>query len=87
MPIIAVGKAFDFIAGTKPQAPSWMQSFGLEWLFRLASEARQLWRRCHFGNPAFLLLLAAQCLAGKPNLICNEIPPVAPIPLASATCG
>lgn len=60
IPILAVGAAFDFIAGVKPQAPKWMQSAGLEWLFRLLSEPRRLWRRYLLINPAFLFLLAAQ---------------------------
>jgi N-acetylglucosaminyldiphosphoundecaprenol N-acetyl-beta-D-mannosaminyltransferase len=60
IPILAVGAAFDFIAGVKPQAPAWMQSIGLEWFFRLATEPRRLWRRYLLGNPTFLLLLAAQ---------------------------
>ncbi len=60
MPVLAVGAAFDFIAGTKQQAPEWMQGLGLEWLFRLISEPRRLWRRYLFGNPYFVLLLIAQ---------------------------
>jgi N-acetylglucosaminyldiphosphoundecaprenol N-acetyl-beta-D-mannosaminyltransferase len=28
--MIRVGAAFDFLAGTKPQAPLWMQRHGLE---------------------------------------------------------
>jgi N-acetylglucosaminyldiphosphoundecaprenol N-acetyl-beta-D-mannosaminyltransferase len=51
---VAVGAAFDFVAGTKPQAPLWMQRNGLEWVFRLASEPRRLWRRYLFGNVRFL---------------------------------
>jgi N-acetylglucosaminyldiphosphoundecaprenol N-acetyl-beta-D-mannosaminyltransferase len=51
---IAVGAAFDFIAGEKKQAPMWMQRNGLEWLFRLAAEPRRLWRRYLFGNARFL---------------------------------
>ena len=60
MPVLAVGAAFDFIARTKPQAPRWMQSCGLEWLFRLLTEPRRLWKRYVIGNPMFVLLLAAQ---------------------------
>jgi N-acetylglucosaminyldiphosphoundecaprenol N-acetyl-beta-D-mannosaminyltransferase len=60
IPILAVGAAFDFIAGVKPQAPPWMQRIGLEWFFRLLSEPRRLWRRYLLMNPAFVLLLAAQ---------------------------
>lgn len=51
---VAVGAAFDFAAGTKRQAPLWMQHNGLEWVFRLASEPRRLWRRYLFGNARFL---------------------------------
>jgi N-acetylglucosaminyldiphosphoundecaprenol N-acetyl-beta-D-mannosaminyltransferase len=51
---IAVGAAFDFIAGEKKQAPMWMQRSGLEWLFRLAVEPRRLWKRYLFGNARFL---------------------------------
>lgn len=51
---IAVGAAFDFVAGTKREAPRWVRKLGLEWMFRLASEPRRLWRRYLFGNTAFL---------------------------------
>jgi N-acetylglucosaminyldiphosphoundecaprenol N-acetyl-beta-D-mannosaminyltransferase len=51
---VAVGAAFDFIAGTKRQAPRWMRRIGLEWLFRLCCEPRRLWRRYVFGNARFL---------------------------------
>jgi N-acetylglucosaminyldiphosphoundecaprenol N-acetyl-beta-D-mannosaminyltransferase len=63
--LLGVGAAFDFIAGTKPTAPAWMQRFGLEWLFRLASEPRRLWRRYLWNNPAFLLLMARQVVARR----------------------
>lgn len=51
--LVAVGAAFDFIAGAKRQAPRWMQDRGLEWTFRLATEPRRLWRRYLFGNAVF----------------------------------
>ncbi len=38
---MGVGGTFDFIAGTVPRAPRWMQKLALEWLFRLI---RQPWR-------------------------------------------
>lgn len=52
---VAVGAAFDFIAGTKKQAPNWMQKSGTEWAFRFASEPRRLWRRYLWGNPRFVV--------------------------------
>lgn len=51
---VAVGAAFDFAAGSAPEAPCWMTKFGLEWLFRFACEPRRLWRRYLFGNVRFL---------------------------------
>lgn len=54
--MIGIGAAFDFLAGTKRQAPLWMQRSGLEWLFRLCSEPRRLWRRYAYIVPAFSLL-------------------------------
>lgn len=56
LPVVAmaVGAAFDFLAGTKPQAPLVMQRTGTEWLYRLASEPRRLTKRYVWGNPRFL---------------------------------
>lgn len=51
---VAVGAAFDFLAGTKPQAPIWMQKSGTEWLFRFASEPQRLAKRYIWGNSVFL---------------------------------
>jgi N-acetylglucosaminyldiphosphoundecaprenol N-acetyl-beta-D-mannosaminyltransferase len=63
--LIGVGAAFDFHAGVKRQAPRWMQRSGLEWLFRLASEPRRLWRRYLINNPWFILSIFAQSLGLK----------------------
>jgi len=54
--MIGVGAAFDFLAGTKRQAPQWMQRHALEWLFRLCSEPRRLWRRYAYIVPGFIIL-------------------------------
>jgi N-acetylglucosaminyldiphosphoundecaprenol N-acetyl-beta-D-mannosaminyltransferase len=62
MPILAVGAAFPFLAGMAPQAPCWMQGAGLEWLFRLLTEPRRLWRRYLLLNPAYVFLVAMQAL-------------------------
>jgi N-acetylglucosaminyldiphosphoundecaprenol N-acetyl-beta-D-mannosaminyltransferase len=56
--LVAVGAAFDFLAGTKRQAPTWMQDRGLEWAFRFATEPRRLWRRYLIGNAVFLAGIA-----------------------------
>ena len=52
--LVGVGAAFDFHAGLKPQAPRWIQQSGLEWLFRLTTEPRRLWRRYLKNNPRFV---------------------------------
>ena len=62
VPVLAVGAAFPFLAGKLPEAPVWMQNFGLEWLFRLGAEPKRLWRRYVFLNPAYLLLVSLQAL-------------------------
>ncbi|MDH5314575.1 MAG: WecB/TagA/CpsF family glycosyltransferase [Actinomycetota bacterium] len=62
---LGVGAAFDFLAGTKRQAPAIMQRVGLEWLFRLASEPRRLWKRYLRHNPRFVALLAAQVVRAR----------------------
>lgn len=58
--MVGVGAAFDFYAGRLRQAPPWMQRSGLEWLFRLGSEPRRLWKRYLKNNPLFVLRAAAQ---------------------------
>jgi N-acetylglucosaminyldiphosphoundecaprenol N-acetyl-beta-D-mannosaminyltransferase len=64
LPVVcaAVGAAFDFVAGHKPQAPAWMQRGGLEWTFRLGCEPRRLWRRYLFGNARFVWGVARQSM-------------------------
>lgn len=53
-PCIAVGAAFDFAAGTASEAPRWIQNTGMEWIYRLATEPKRLWKRYLFGNSRFL---------------------------------
>ncbi|WP_282958885.1 WecB/TagA/CpsF family glycosyltransferase [Gordonia sp. SCSIO 19800] len=57
-PCVGVGAAFDFVAGTVPEAPVLFQRLGLEWLYRFASEPRRLWRRYTIGNLRFLFAVA-----------------------------
>jgi N-acetylglucosaminyldiphosphoundecaprenol N-acetyl-beta-D-mannosaminyltransferase len=54
IPILAVGAAFDFHAGTLSQAPKLMQDLGMEWLYRLIQEPKRLWRRYMLLNPLYL---------------------------------
>ena len=63
--LIGVGAAFDFHAGLKKQAPVWMQRGGLEWLYRLFTEPRRLWRRYLSVVPSFVILAAGQLVREK----------------------
>ena len=58
--MLGVGAAFDFLTGSKRQAPGFLQRAGLEWLFRLASEPRRLWRRYLIQNPRFMFYFARE---------------------------
>jgi N-acetylglucosaminyldiphosphoundecaprenol N-acetyl-beta-D-mannosaminyltransferase len=63
--LIGVGAAFDFHSGAVAQAPRWMQRAGFEWLFRLLTDPRRLWRRYLIDNPWFLFELGRQKLGLK----------------------
>ena len=60
--MMAVGAAFSFHAGETVQAPRWLQDRGLEWLHRLATEPRRLWKRYLVTNTMFLYLLFRKVL-------------------------
>jgi N-acetylglucosaminyldiphosphoundecaprenol N-acetyl-beta-D-mannosaminyltransferase len=51
---VGVGAAFDFLAGTKNEAPEWVRKFAMEWLFRFFQEPKRLWRRYLKGNTHFI---------------------------------
>ena len=61
--LLGVGAAFNFLSGTLPQAPKWMQKRGLEWLFRLAVEPRRLAKRYLLYNPIFVYLVLRETIA------------------------
>lgn len=52
--LIGVGAAFDFHTGRISRAPQWMQASGIEFLHRLFSEPRRLWRRYLLMAPRFV---------------------------------
>lgn len=65
--MVGVGAAFDYHAGTLRRAPSWMQHAGLEWLHRLGSEPRRLWRRYLGTNTVFVWQVARQLATHQPR--------------------
>ena len=54
--IIAVGAAFDMLAGRTSRAPGWMRPIGLEWAWRIHQEPLR-WRRQVDAAVGFLRLL------------------------------
>jgi N-acetylglucosaminyldiphosphoundecaprenol N-acetyl-beta-D-mannosaminyltransferase len=62
--MLGVGAAYDFISGSKRHAPKFMQYLGLEWLFRLISEPKRLWRRYIKQNPRFVFHFFRQKVFG-----------------------
>ena len=63
--LLAVGFAFDVNAGTKPDAPGWMQRRGLTWVFRILSEPRRLLLRYLRYNTLFLFYLVKDRFAPR----------------------
>ncbi|GHC66287.1 hypothetical protein GCM10007100_37590 [Roseibacillus persicicus] len=58
--LLAVGFAFDVNAGTKKDAPDWMQRAGLTWFYRLTQEPSRLWERYLVFNSMFVQRLGKQ---------------------------
>ncbi|MES2290515.1 MAG: WecB/TagA/CpsF family glycosyltransferase [Pseudomonadota bacterium] len=54
---LCIGASIEFIIGAKQRAPGWMQRLSLEWLFRLLSEPRRLWRRYLVDGPAIFAIV------------------------------
>ncbi len=62
--MVGVGAVFDFLSGEKKEAPRLVQKLGVEWLFRLVSEPKRLWRRYLILNPRFLWHFGKQLVLG-----------------------
>jgi N-acetylglucosaminyldiphosphoundecaprenol N-acetyl-beta-D-mannosaminyltransferase len=58
--MIGVGAAFDINSGHLKDAPDWMKSVGLQWLFRMVMEPRRLAGRYLKNNPRFMWLIFLQ---------------------------
>ncbi|WP_181409973.1 WecB/TagA/CpsF family glycosyltransferase [Martelella alba] len=63
--LIGVGAAFDFHSGAVTRAPRWMQRCSLEWLHRLISEPKRLWRRYLILAPKFVFLIIFDSIRTK----------------------
>ena len=59
---MAIGATVDFEAGMKPRAPKFASEIGLEWLYRLLSEPKRLWRRYLLDGFPFIALVLSEKL-------------------------
>ena len=51
---LCVGNFLEFYLGTKTRAPEFLRNSGFEWLFRLLTEPKRLWKRYLIGIPVFV---------------------------------
>jgi exopolysaccharide biosynthesis WecB/TagA/CpsF family protein len=75
---VAVGAAFDFAAGSVREAPVVMRRVGLEWLYRLITEPRRLWKRYLLGNLGFVMAALRSARTGgnrQPVVVVSQLPP------------
>lgn len=52
-----IGAVFNFYSGQIKRAPIWMQKVGLEWLYRLCSEPKRLFKKYLIYNTKFVILI------------------------------
>ena len=62
---VGVGGSFDVVSGNLARAPRWMQSLGLEWLFRMLQEPGRLFKRYAGGNWRFMRLVHRELKAAR----------------------
>ncbi|MEM6753179.1 MAG: WecB/TagA/CpsF family glycosyltransferase [Cyanobacteria bacterium P01_C01_bin.38] len=59
---LAIGATINFEAGSIKRSPKWMSEVGLEWLYRLLSEPKRLWKRYLADALPFIYLVFKQRL-------------------------
>ena len=62
---LCVGASLEFLTGRIKRAPKWMQEYRLEWLFRLVSEPKRLWKRYLIEGPKIFWLWLKWSFAKK----------------------
>ena len=79
IPTLAVGAAFDYLAGVLREPHPLVRRAGFEWLHRLILEPRRLWKRYAVLNPRFLWGIGLQLVglsrprAGRVEPPVNEL--------------
>ena len=65
---MGIGSSLDYLGGRLRRAPRWMQTWGLEWVYRLAQEPGRLWRRYLLNDPPFFCHLVHEILQQRRRL-------------------
>ena len=60
--LLPLGACLDFYVGELYRGPKFLTDFGFEWLIRLVTEPKRLWRRYLIGNPQFIWRVLLQKL-------------------------
>jgi N-acetylglucosaminyldiphosphoundecaprenol N-acetyl-beta-D-mannosaminyltransferase len=58
--ILCLGASAEFYLGIKKRAPMFLQKLGLEWLHRLVTEPRRMWKRYILGSFSLLTLFTKE---------------------------
>ncbi|HEX3742732.1 MAG TPA: WecB/TagA/CpsF family glycosyltransferase [Bryobacteraceae bacterium] len=75
MPVLAVGAAFDYLAGVLREPPETVQRLGLQWLYRLFQQPKRLAKRYLILNAKFTVMAAAQwCGIWRPDPLTTNAP-------------
>ena len=71
--ILAVGQAFDLLAGRTQRSPGFLSRHGGEWAYRLVKEPRRLWKRYLVTNLLFVMMLAWEKVTHKQERIAQRL--------------
>lgn len=56
---LCLGASLDFLSGKAERAPQWVQQLRLEWLHRLVSEPKRMWKRYLVEGPRIFVIWKA----------------------------
>jgi exopolysaccharide biosynthesis WecB/TagA/CpsF family protein len=85
---LCIGASINFITGVEKRAPRWMQTSGIEWLFRLVQSPKRLAKRYLVRGPRiFLLLPHIELRLRRPVAVPGVKPAVSSTPPIAAITG
>ncbi|GAA4722855.1 WecB/TagA/CpsF family glycosyltransferase [Sphingomonas lutea] len=67
--VLCIGAAVEFVTGLKRRAPQWMRRAGFEWLWRVGSEPRRLFKRYFVHSFNFLFAVGTDIRSGGARVV------------------